>query len=128
MHLAVRILVCSRAMYVRTTSRRTKDGSAVGYLQLAHNEWDAAAGISRPKILFSFGREDQLDRNAIERLIVSLTRLLDPAAAAALTCPDGLAVTGSLPLGGTFVLDPLWPRPRNEAAVARPRAWPAPRP
>ena len=104
-------------MYVRTTSRRTKDGTAVRYLQLAHNEWDASAGISRPKILFSFGREDSLDRDAIERLVVSLTRLLDPAAAAALTCPDGLAVTGSRPLGGTFVLDALWRRLRIDAAM-----------
>ena len=47
-------------MYVRTSSRKTKDGT-VRYLQLAHSEWDADAGISRPKILFSFGREDQLD-------------------------------------------------------------------
>jgi Transposase DDE domain len=104
-------------MYVRVTARRTKDGTAVRYLQLAHNEWDAAAGISRPKILFSFGREDALDRGAIERLVASLTRLLDPAAAVALTCPDGLAVTGSRPLGGTFILDALWRRLRIDAAM-----------
>jgi hypothetical protein len=104
-------------MYVRVTARRTKDGTAVRYLQLAHNEWDAAAGISRPKILFSFGRADALDRGAIERLVASLTRLLDPAAAAALTCPDGLAVTGSRPLGGTFILDALWRRLRIDAAM-----------
>src|SRR6266571_2356200 len=85
------MLISARTMYVRATSRRAKEGTAVRYLQLAHNEWDASAGISRPKILFSFGREDSLDRGAIERLAASLTRLLDPAAAAALTCPDGLA-------------------------------------
>src|SRR6266567_5869641 len=105
MHLAVRILVSSRAMYVRTTSRRTKDGSAVRYLQLAHSEWEAAAGISRPKILFSFGREDELDRAAIERLIGALSRLLDPAAAAAVTMPGDLAFTDSRPVGGTHLLD-----------------------
>ena len=104
-------------MYVRTTSRRSKDGTAVRYLQLAHNEWDAAAGMSRPKILFSFGREDALDRAAVERLVASLARLLDPAAAAALTCPDGLAVTGSRPLGGTHILDVLWRRLRIDAAM-----------
>jgi hypothetical protein len=60
--------------------------------------------------LFSFGRADALNRGAIERLVASLARLLDPAAAAALTCPDGLAVTGSRPLGGTFILDALWRR------------------
>jgi hypothetical protein len=94
-------------MYVRTTSRKTKDGT-VRYLQLAHSEWDAEAGISRPKILFSFGREDELDRAAIERLIGALSRLLDPAAAAAVTTPGDLAFTDSRPVGGTHLLDHLW--------------------
>jgi hypothetical protein len=106
-------------VYVRTTSRRTKDGT-VRYLQLAHSEWDAEAGMSRPKILFSFGREDQLDRAAIERLIVALSRLLDPAAAVTPTAiPDmpDLSIAGSRPIGGTHVLDALWRRLRIDAAV-----------
>jgi hypothetical protein len=94
-------------VYVRTSSRKTKDGT-VRYLQLAHSEWDAAAGVSRPKILFSFGREDQLDRAAIERLIASLSRLLDPAAAASAVAPADLEVTDSRPVGGTHLLDALW--------------------
>ena len=49
--------------------RRTKDGSEVGYLQLAHNEWDPVAKQSEVRVLYSFGREDQLDRAAIVRLI-----------------------------------------------------------
>ena len=96
-------------MYVRTSSRKTKDGT-VRYLQLAHSEWDADAGVSRPKILFSFGREDQLDRAAIERLIASLSRLLDPAAATAAVAPADLEVTDSRPVGGTHLLDALWRR------------------
>ncbi len=48
------------------------------YLQLAHNEWDPAAGVSRTKVLYSFGREDQLDRAAISRLVAALSRLLGP--------------------------------------------------
>src|SRR6266699_1469166 len=103
-------------MYVRTTSRKTKDGT-VRYLQLAHSEWDAEAGISRPKILFSFGREDELDRAAIERLIGALSRLLDPAAAAALTTPGDLAFTDSRPVGGTHLLDQLWRRLGIDAAM-----------
>ncbi|MBS2966628.1 transposase [Actinocrinis puniceicyclus] len=77
---------------MRTSSRKTKDGT-VRYLQLAHSEWDADAGISRLKILFSFGREDQLDRAAIERLIGALSRLLDPAAALTAAGPADLEVT-----------------------------------
>jgi len=97
-------------MYVRTTSRTAKDGTVVRYLQLAHNEWDATAGRSRPRILFSFGREDQLDRAAIERLIGALARLLDPAAAAGITGPADLAMLESRAVGGTHVLDALWHR------------------
>ena len=50
-------------------------------VQLAHNEWDPAARTSRPEDPLQLRPDDQLDRDAIERLIVSLTRLLDPAAA-----------------------------------------------
>ena len=81
------VRVASRSVYVRTTSRTAKNGTVVRYLQLAHNEWDAAAGRSKPRILFSFGREDALDRASIERLIGALARLLDPASAAAVTGP-----------------------------------------
>jgi len=54
----------------------------VSYLQLAHNEWDPVAKTARTKVLYSFGRADQLDRAAIERLIGALTRLVgtEPAA------------------------------------------------
>jgi hypothetical protein len=105
-------------VYVRASSRKTKDGT-VRYLQLAHNEWDADAGISRPKILFSFGREDQLDRGAIERLIGALSRLLDPAAMFSAAGPADLEVTDSRPIGGTHLLHALWRRLGIEAAMRR---------
>ena len=49
-------------MYLRTIKRRNKDGSTVGYVQLAHNVWDAQRQQSRAQVIHSFGREDQLDR------------------------------------------------------------------
>ena len=52
---------------------------------MTHNEWDPATKTSRPKVLHSFGREDQLDRDAIKRLVASLTWLLDPATALTLS-------------------------------------------
>ena len=55
-------------MYVKASSRKTKDGQVIRYLQLARNEWDARAGVSRTKVLHSFGREDELDRDAVKRL------------------------------------------------------------
>ena len=70
-------------MYLRRTVRRTKDGAGVGYLQLAHNVWDPVSKQSRVRALYSFGREDQLDRAAIVRLIASLQRALEPGEALA---------------------------------------------
>lgn len=99
-------------MYVKTTSRRNKDGTPVRYLHLAHNEWDPTAGRSVPKILFSFGREDQLDRAAIGRLVASLSRLLQPGDSQApqATAGNELRFTESRPLGAAHALDGLWHR------------------
>ena len=49
-------------MYVRSTPRRNKDGTAVRYLQLVHNEWDPAAKAAKVRVLHNFGREDQAGR------------------------------------------------------------------
>src|SRR3981081_4833443 len=101
--------VCSRAMYVKTTARKTKSGP-VRYLHLAHNEWDPVAGRSVPTILYGFGREDQLDRDAIKRLVGSLARLLAPACAVAAAAGSELEFCEPRPFGGTFTLDALWRR------------------
>src|SRR4051794_5676643 len=101
-------------MYVRTSTRRNQDGSKVSYLQLAHNEWDPAAKTARTKVLYSFGRADQLDRAAIERLIGALTRLVgtEPAVSgpdrARVIGVPGLEFSESRPLGGAWLLHGLW--------------------
>ena len=96
-------------MYVKTTTRKVKGGE-VRYLHLAHNEWDAAARRSVPKVPHSFGREDQLDKDAIRRLVASLSKLLDPAGALAAPAAEELVFTESRPYGGAYVLDALWRR------------------
>jgi hypothetical protein len=113
------MLVSSRDMYVKTTTRRNKDGTPVRYLHLAHNQWDQAAGRSVPKLLHGLGREDQLDRAAIKRLVASLSRLLDPADALAATAATGLCFVESRPLGGAYVLDGLWHRLGIDTVMAR---------
>ena len=94
-------------MYLRRTQRRTKGGGAVGYLQLAHNVWDAPSKQSRVRVLYSFGREDQLDRQAIVRLIGSLQRALEPDEALAAAGGE-LEFVASRPLGAAWALDGLW--------------------
>ena len=96
-------------MFVRTAVRRNKDGTAVRYLQLVHNQWDPVAKAAKMRVLHNFGREDQVDKAAIERLAGSLCRLLDPGRAAALREP-GLSYCGSVAFGGPWLLDQLWAR------------------
>ena len=111
------IPVSSSHVYVRVSSRKNKTGQVVRYLQLAHNEWDPDAGVSRTKVLHSFGREDEVDRPAVQRLITALSRLLDPGDAAALTGPAELTFTDSRPLGGAYLLDGLWRRLGIDTAI-----------
>ena len=95
-------------MYVKRSTRRTADGRVVGYLQLAHNEWDPVAKTSRTKVLYSFGREDQLDVAGIRRLVAALCRRMEPGEAMAAAAPADLCFLESRALGGAFVLDGLW--------------------
>jgi hypothetical protein len=106
-------------MFLREVKRQNRNGSRVSYLQLVHNDWDPAAQTSRTKILYSFGRTDQVDTAAIERLIGSLSRLLDPAAAFKATAGTDLSFLCSRPVGGTDVLDGLWRRLGIDTAMTK---------
>src|ERR1044072_6893963 len=66
-------------MYLRTTQRRNKDGSVVRYLALAENRRHPEKGHVEARVIHSFGREDQLDRAALERLVASIRRVLGHA-------------------------------------------------
>jgi hypothetical protein len=105
-------------MYLRRTERRTKDGS-VAYLQLAHNAWDPVAKQSKVRVLYNFGREDQLDRDAIRRLIGSLQRALEPEEALASVAAPGLRFIESRPMGGAWALDGLWRELQVDRTLAR---------
>ncbi len=100
-------------MYVRTISRRNKDGSAVTYVQLAHNVWDKEKGHARAEVIYSFGRADELDIDAIRRLVKSLCRFLFPedaiqAQAILEKGSNGLQFIKSLPMGGAYILRKIW--------------------
>jgi hypothetical protein len=96
-------------VYLRSTPRRNKDGSEVRYLQLAHNVWDPAAKRSRVQVVYNFGREEPGTREALQRLVESVGRHLEPGKAKA-AAPEELQFAESRPLGGTWVLDALWER------------------
>jgi hypothetical protein len=102
--------------YVKASVRTTCSGK-VRYLQLARNERDPAAQRSRTRILHNFGREDEIDKDQVRRLVSALSRMLDPAEALAASEPGELPVTASRPAGGTHALDRLWRRPGLDKAV-----------
>jgi hypothetical protein len=104
-------------VYVRTSTRKTSDGRSVRYLQLAHNEWDPVTRRSRTQVLYSFGREGDLDRAGVARLVTALSRLLDPAAGGPVGATGGLELTEARPVGGVHVLDALWRRLGIDAAM-----------
>src|SRR5437867_8253597 len=104
-------------MYLRRTQRRRKDGSVVGYVQLAHNR--RVGGVTRAEVVLNLGREDELDMEGLRRLARSITRYTDgepPDAAEA--AGEGLEVVSSWPFGGAFVLDALWRRLGVADAIA----------
>jgi hypothetical protein len=106
-------------MYLRTIGRRNKDGSEVRYVQLAHNEWDAERKCSVARVIHSFGREDQLDRAALARLVRSLSRVLEPEQALIATASAELEYVGSAPLGGAWAPDGLWRQLGIDTAIER---------
>ena len=99
-------------MYIRTTSRTNKDGSVAEYVQLAHNYRDPVSGQSKPKILFSFGRRDALDEDALRRLVDSIARFLGPAdeltAAITKRRAQPMLFVESRPMGAAWLLRDLW--------------------
>jgi len=100
-------------MYVRTISRKNKDGSTVTYVQLAHNVRDPQSGQPKANVLHTFGRSDDLDVDAIKRLTRSLCRFLSPEdAVEAQAISEGknvpLTFLKSVPMGGAYLLRSVW--------------------
>jgi hypothetical protein len=61
-------------MYLRTTRRKNRDGSEVVYYQLAHNTRHPvlrylSSGQTVAQVIHTFGRADELDREALVRLL-----------------------------------------------------------
>ncbi len=97
-------------MYLRVTKRRNTDGSEVSYLSLAQNERDPVTGVPRARIIHRFGRADEVDREALARLVRSISRLLDPADAVAATATGEVRIVDSRPMGCSWLADRLWER------------------
>ena len=105
-------------MYLRTTKRKNKDGSVVEYYQLAHNERHPVTRKPVAKIIHTFGRAEELDRESLVRLCRSIARVcdvdiidrLDPQLPLTSTMglPLDFQVHRSYPYGVPLVAETMW--------------------
>jgi transposase len=100
-------------MYLRITERRNRDGSAVSYYALAENVWNAQTKRSEAQVIHNFGRADQLDKAALQRLVASIQRVLNADAAGAIAArgkagiPD-IEINAVYELGVVLAARTLW--------------------
>jgi hypothetical protein len=97
-------------VYLRESRRRNKDGPTVSYLQLAHNERHPETGSPVAKVIYNFGRADKVDREALRRLVASISRFLEPGEAVAALAGSDVEIVDVRRLGGAWALDRLWER------------------
>ncbi|MBA2550897.1 MAG: transposase [Nocardioidaceae bacterium] len=106
-------------MYLRQTRRTNRDGSTVSYLQLAHNERHPVTGAPTAKVIHNFGRADKVDREALSRLVSSISRFLTPEQAVSAAAGVEVEVIDSRRLGSAWTLDRVWERLGIAAAIRR---------
>jgi len=94
-------------MYIRTISRKNKNGSITRYVQLAHNERNPVTGTPQAKVLYHFGRADELDMEGLKRLAASIHRFIgEPQAPSPSSAqPASVTLLSSRSLGGVWLLD-----------------------
>jgi transposase len=109
-------------MYLRTTRRKNKDGRIVEYYQLAHNERHPDTRKPVARIIHSFGRADQLDRDQLVRLCNSIARVcglkvFDPLNDSEdkqpndpLGLSDDVKLIRTVAFGCVLVIEALWER------------------
>jgi hypothetical protein len=82
----------------------------VSYLQLAHNERHPVTGSPVAKVIHNFGRADKVDREALRRLVASISRFLEPAEAVGAAAGAEVQIVDARHFGGAYMLDELWQR------------------
>ena len=93
-------------MYLRTTRRKNADGSSAEYHQLAENVWDAGKGCAVAKVVYNFGRAEQIDREGLRRLARSILRVF--SGEEAVVAEPGVVLVDSWPYGAVHVVQSIW--------------------
>ena len=88
------------------------------YLQLAHNERNER-GVPVARVIHNFGREDQLDREALVRLVGSIQRFLGGEETLRAGTPEGFRFLGAPESGGPHAVGALWAQLGIGKAIGR---------
>ena len=91
----------------------------VSYLQLAHNERHPQTGTPVARVIHNFGRAETVDRDALARLVSSISRFLTPEQGAVAATAGEVGVLDSRRLGGAWTLDRIWERLGIGQAIRR---------
>jgi len=110
-------------VFLRTNTRKNKDGSTVEYLLLAHNYRDPVTKRPKAEILYNFGRRDRLNEENLRRLARSIRRFLGPEEELAAREEDAgagsLRFVESRPMGSAWLLRGLWEQLRVDKELVR---------
>jgi hypothetical protein len=71
-------------MYLRTTRRKNADGPPSSTTSSRRTAWDPKKGCAVAKVVYNFGRADQMDGVAMRRLASSILHVLPGEEMAAL--------------------------------------------
>jgi len=63
-------------MYVRTVSRKNKDGSRVYYFQIVEKYWDSETKQAKTKVVCCLGRADKNGEKRLRQLATSIRKRL----------------------------------------------------
>src|SRR3954454_14670528 len=94
-----------------------RDGSVVRYLALAHNERHPTTGSPVARVIHNFGRADRVDRDALGRLVASISRFLEPDQAVAAAAGAQVEIVHLRRVGGAWALGRIWKRLGVGAAI-----------
>jgi len=107
-------------VFLKTTKRRNGDGTTVEYLHLAESVRNPQTKTPTPRIVYNFGRVDQVDRAKMMRLCAAIGRVcgasvVDAEAGAVSDgspgrsgLPDDVTIHGSRLLGPVLLAERLW--------------------
>lgn len=91
-------------MYLRITKRKNADGTEVRYYQLAENVWNAERGHAIAKVIYNFGRADEVDPDELRRLASSILRVVGDGSVAG----EGVVIRDAWPYGVVWVVEQIW--------------------